>query len=58
VFVVGGAAAQARDIEMGGDGPVIYSVATPPANSHRPATAASHARRVKSHRALTPVVER
>ena len=53
-----GAAVQARDFEMGGDGLTTYSVATPTPTTHHPATAASRPRRVKPHPVAKPVVER
>jgi hypothetical protein len=54
LFIVAGIglgfSVQARDIEMGGDGPVTYSV-TAPLLGTRPTTSLSHPRHVKSRRA-------
>jgi hypothetical protein len=47
-----GAAAQARDFEMGGDGPTVYSEPAP-VPVHRRA-ALHHQRRAKPHLAVKP----
>ena len=51
--------AQARDFEMGGDGPYRYATAAPDSNAaiHHAAAGSSRTRRVTSHRAAKPLAK-
>jgi hypothetical protein len=57
--IAAGAAAQARDIEMGGDSNYPYSIMAPePGTGHRGAASSARSRHIKSPSAVKPLAER